>query len=405
VRIRRAARLLSALALLVGCASPTPRPARFLYVWAGTGHPPDQRGTDFIAVLDADSASASYGQVIGATTVAEGGLMPHHSEFVLPRGLPFFANDFTTGRSFLIDPREPASPRLVDTIDSVPGYRQPHSFARLADTLVLATLQFGDPSVAGSPGGLAEFTAEGRLLRTASSRDSSFPGARIRTYGITLLPAIDRALTTSSPMDSERTAHVVQVWRLSDLNLLKTVLVPGIPGDSVEHYPFEVRTLSDGRTVFLNTYNCGFYRITDLDQAEPRIELVLSMREPRRIGCSVPVLAGDFWVMPIAYSHQLVTLDLSDPAHPKEVSQLLTDSTFFPHWLSPDPGSDRLIVTEQGDGPPRLLMARLDRASGQLSWDARFRDDSSRPGISFDRARWPNGLHGMAMPHAALFVP
>jgi hypothetical protein len=206
-------------------------------------------------------------------------------------------------------------------------------------------------------------------------------------------------------MDSERTAHVVQVWRLSELSLLKTLLVPGIPGDSVEHYPFEVRTLSDGRTVFLNTYNCGFYRITDLDQAEPRIELVLSMREPRRIGCSVPVLAGDFWVMPIAYSHQLVTLDLSDPAHPKEVSRLPTDSTFFPHWLSPDPGSDRLIVTEQGDGPPRLLMARLDPASGQLSWDARFRDDSSRPGVSFDRARWPNGLSGMAMPHAALFVP
>jgi len=405
LRIRRVRRWLAAVTLLVGCATP-PHPARYLYVWAGTGHPPAHPGTDFIAVVDADPASKSYGQVLSATSMAEGGLMPHHSEFAFPTGRSFFANDFNSGKSFLIDAREPESPRLLTTIDSIPGYRQPHSFARLADTLVYATLQFGDSSVAGNPGGLAEFSADGRLLRTASSRDSDFPGARIRTYGITLLPAIDRALTTSSPMDTERTAHVVQIWRLSDLTLLKTLAVPGIAGDSVEHYPFEVRTLSDGRTVFLNTYYCGFYRIAGLDQSEPTIELVFSMREPRRIGCSVPILAGKFWVMPIAYSHLLVTLDVSDPAHPKEVSRLPTDSTFFPHWLSADPSTDRLVLTEQGDGPPRVLMARLDRTTGRLSWDPDFKDaGASRPGISFDRTRWPNGLAGMAMPHAALFVP
>jgi len=405
MRIRRADRWLSVAALLVGCAA-APHPARYLYVWAGTGHPPTQAGTDFIAVLDADPASPSYGQVLRATSLAEGGLMPHHSEFTLPAGRPFFANDFSTGRSFLIDAHDPQSPRLLKTIDSIPGYRHPHSFARLADTLVYATLQFGDSTRAGNPGGLAEFSADGRLLRTASSRDSSFPGARIRTYGITLLPMIDRVLTTSSPMDTEQTAHVVQIWRLSDLTLLKTLAVPGIPGDSVEHYPFEARTLSDGRTVFLNTYYCGFYRITGLDQAEPRIELVLSMREPRRIGCSVPVQTGRFWVMPIAYSHLLVTLDLSDPSHPREVSRLPTDSTFYPHWLAADPGTDRLILTEQADGPPRLLMLRLNRSTGQLSWDPGFRDaGASRPGVSFDRPTWPNGLAGMAMPHAALFVP
>ena len=183
--------------------------------------------------------------------------------------------------------------------------------------------------------------------------------------------------------------------------------MPGIPGDSVNAYPFEVRALADGRTLFLNTYNCGFYRITGLETDAPRVELVLAMHHPDRIGCSVPVVLGRYWVMPIAYAHVIVTLDLVDPLHPKEVAVLPTDSTFFPHWLAADPGSDRLVVTEQADGEPRGLIVRLDRGTGRLSWDERFRDPgSARPGVSFDRAEWPGGaIHGMAMPHGALFVP
>jgi hypothetical protein len=83
-----------------------------------------------------------------------------------------------------------------------------------------------------------------------------------------------------------------------------------------------------------------------------------------------------------------------------------TDSTFFPHWIAADPGSDRLVVTEQGDGPPRVLMVRLNRSTGRLTWDEQFWEaDSARPDVSFNRASWPNGIAGMAMPHAALFVP
>lgn len=405
----RLLRLLLPVALFSACAprdggQAAPRPARYLYVWAGTSHH-TEAGTNFIAVIDVDSSSATYGQVL-TTTTAGTGMMPHHAEYILPVGHPFFANDFMTGRTVLIDASTPTSPRLVDTVDRTPGFHQLHSLLRLADTLVVATLQFGDSSLPGNPGGLAEFNAAGRLLRTASSADSSLPGARIRTYGLVLLPAIDRALSTSSPMDSERTANVIQIWRLSDLSLLHTTAMPGIAGDSVEHYPFEARALADGRTVFLNTYTCGFYRITDLDRSEPRVELVYSMREPRRYGCSVPVVAGRFWVMPIAYSHVVVTLDLADPSHPVEVSRLPTDTTFFPHWLAADPGSDRLVVTEQGDGLPRVMMLHLDRSTGRLSWDELFKEaDSTAHGVSFTRAGWPNGVTGPAMPHAALFVP
>jgi len=402
--VRRGAGLIAGLALLAASGG-APRPARFLYVWAGTGH--EHGGTGFVAVLDANPASPGYGRIVGAAPVTEHALMPHHTEYALPGDGRFFANDYTAGLTYLIDGGSAGAPRVAGRLDSVPGFRRPHSFARLRDSRVLATMQFGDSTRPGNPGGLAEFDANGRLLRSGSSADSAFPGARIRTYGVELLPAIDRALTTSAPMETELTANVVQVWRLSDLRLLRTIPVPGLPGDSVNAYPFEVRVLADGRTLFLNTYNCGFYRITGLETEAPRVELVLAMHHPERLGCSVPVVLGRYWVMPIAYAHLIVTLDLADPLHPKEVSALPTDSTFFPHWLAADPGSDRLVVTEQGDGEPRVLMARLDRVTGRLSWDQRFRErDSTRLGVSFNRAEWPGGaIRGMAMPHGALFVP
>ncbi len=401
---------IAALATLAGCSAreappEQPSPARYLYVWAGTGH--GSGGRNFVAVVDVRPESPTYGQILGASAPMDGGRMPHHTEFVLPAGGRYFANDYMAGRNFLVDATTPESPRVTAAPGVAPGFRLPHSFKRLDNSHLLMTLQFGDSTRPGNPGGLAEVDAEGRLVRASSSADSAFPGAAIRTYALEALPGIDRVLTTSSPMDTiERTAHVVQVWRLSDLRLLKTIPVPGLPGDSVEYYPFEVRALEDGKTLLLNTYYCGFYRITDLDQSAPKIDLVLSMREPRRIGCSVPVVRGKFWVMPIAYAHTLVTLDVSDPAHPVEVSALPTDSTFFPHWIAADPGSNRLVVTEQGDGAPRILMIELDPATGRLSWDERFREaDSTARGLSFSRARWPNGVTGHAMPHGALFVP
>jgi hypothetical protein len=395
------------LAVVAGCIrtsslSASRAPSRYLYVWAGTGHD-STPGIDMVTVLDANPASHTYGAVLAALTVDSGGLMPHHTEFVLPAKGPFFANDYNGDKSFLIDFSNPEKPRSDGRIARVPGGRRIHSFLRLPNGNVLATFQFGDGTLAGDPGGLAEFDPRGQLVRSGSSRDAAFPGARIRTYGIAVLPAIDRAVTTSSPMDNERTADVVQVWRLSDLTLLKTLPVPAIKGDSTHMYPFEVRALDDG-SVLMNTYYCGFYRLTEI-ASSPQITRVLELPQPRNGGCSVPLVAGRFWVMPIAYAHRFATIDISDPAHPVEVASFLTDSTFFPHWISADPQSDRVVFTEQGDGPPMVMVAHLDRTTGRLSWDEAFRDPGAATrGVSYHRERWPNGVKGMAMPHGALFV-
>ncbi|HVF40374.1 MAG TPA: hypothetical protein VM939_10770 [Gemmatimonadaceae bacterium] len=325
--------------------------------------------------------------------------MAHHTELSVPSGVPLFANDFTTGQIFLFDLTDPLAPRIAARIDSVPEYRRPHSFARLKNGNVIATLQFGNGSLPGDPGGLAEFTATGQLVRTSSAADAAFPGARIRPNGVELLPAIDRAITTSMPMDDEHTAHVVQVWELSGLRVLHTIPIPPLARDSVSYYPYDARALPDGRTAMLNTYFCGLYRLSDLDSDRPRLDFVHAL--DRSEGCAVATVIGNYWVIPVAYGRAIVSLDVTNPMRPVEVSRLTTDSTFMPHWISADARSDRIVINSTDEGEPRVLVAHLDRNTGRLTWDERFRDaGSSQRGVSF-KHRATGALP--VMTHASLF--
>ena len=377
--------------------------SRYLYVWAGTGNQ-TTKGINSLVVIDVDPASAKYGTVLNALTVDTAGNVPHHTEFELPKSGMFVANDYGADRSYFIDFSNPANPRLAAQTEKVPSAHMVHSFARLPNGNALATVQHGETSIEGHPGGLAEFDNAGKLIRYSSSQDPAFPGARIRTYALTTLPAIDRVVTTSSPMDSERAANVVQVWRMSDLKLLKTLAVPEL-ADTLHIYPFEVRTLGDGKTVMLNTYYCGFYRISGIE-SDPKIERVMAMEHPKNIGCAVPVISGKYMLMPIAYAHRFATIDISNPARPVEVASVAMDSTFYPHWIARDPGSDRIVVTDQGDGPPKVMLGRFDPATGKLTWDERFKDaGAAKPGLSFVNVSWPNGVKGKATPHGAVFVP
>ena len=52
----------------------------------------------------------------------------------------------------------------------------------------------------------------------------------------------------------------------------------------------------------------------------------------------------------------------------------------------------------------RILIAHIDPNSGALTLDTGFRDKgAATPGVSFDRATWPHGATGKAVPHGAVF--
>lgn len=400
----------TAVVAALGCASKGPGatvlPSKYLFVWAGPPGHTAAGGSDFLVVIDANPESSTYSKILTSTEVGTPGAMAHHTELSLPVGHPLFASDYLTGQIFLLDVANPLAPHLSARIDSVPGYRRAHSFARRSNGNVLTAMQNGNATIAGDPGGLAEFDPAGHLLRTSPAADSSFPGARIRPNGIELLPAIDRIVTTSMPMDDEHTADVVQIWRLSDLRLLHTLAMPQSPGDSTGSMPYDTRVLADGRSVMLNTYFCGFYHVSAIETDHPRVDLVAKMREPRSEGCAVAIIASHYWVVPVASGRAIVSLDVADPSHPVEVSRLQTETNFKPHWISMDRGSDRIVVTSTDEGESRVVIAHLDRTSGRLSWDEQFRDaGSARRGVSFDRETWPHGQAAHVMAHAALFGP
>jgi hypothetical protein len=185
----------------------------------------------------------------------------------------------------------------------------------------------------------------------------------IRPYAFAVLPESDRVVTTSAGMMEHSSADVVQVWRLSDLALLHTLAVPparrqdGSVLPKGHELPFEPRAMPDG-SVLLNAFGCGLYHLTGIGTDAPRLRNVYTVEltgvpADRRGACGIPVVVGPYWVMPVGRMNMLVTLDVRDPARPVEVSRLVADTLFRPHWLAKDPGSQRLIVGADGAGGSR----------------------------------------------------
>lgn len=96
---------------------------------------------------------------------------------------------------------------------------------RLPNGNTLATYQFkGQPDVAA--GALVELDPVGKLVRASDASDAT--DSFIRPYSLVAVPALDRVVTTSAPMmATDKASHVIQVWRLSDLKLIKSIVCLG----------------------------------------------------------------------------------------------------------------------------------------------------------------------------------
>ena len=387
--------------------SQAPRPAPYLYVWTGDA---DTLQSDFLAVIDTRPGSPTYARVLSTLPVGVRATTPHHTEHQLERDGVLFANGFGAGRTFRFDLSRPGQPRLLGSFTELGEFGFPHSFVKLPNDNVLATFQ-GRGAKNIPPGGLVELDRQGHLVRASSARAPAFDSAQMRPYSLAVLPGIDRVVSTSTDMIADFGAHL-QIWRLSDLTLLQTIELPATTkSDGHSHaamaksrvedhhlFPGEPRVLADGRTVLLATFTCGFYRVTDIDGAVPRVEFLRAFGGEN---CAVPVLVGSTWIQTIPDEHALVSLDVSDSAHPREIGRVTFDSTFGPHWMAFDEGGSRLVVN---DGKSRMYLVALDHRTGALRIDDSFRDEGATvPGVSFTRDRWPHGATGNAVPHGSVF--
>lgn len=388
--------------------TPVRNPSSWLFVWAGemnvaarSGHVNGARsGTSFLAVLDVEPRSPRYGRLVAMRPVGVPARMPHHTHYEMPMDGLLFANDFEAGETQIFDLTDPLRPRVKASFGDAGPYTHAHSFVRLPNGNTLATFQQkgGDDS---APGALVEIDPQGRVVRTSDASDPAVDDF-VRPYSLAVVPSLDRVVTGSADMlDGKGVSHAIQVWRLSDLKLLKTVVLPTAGMDPVAaEDPSEPRVLSDGRTVLVTTFNCGLFRVDGLDGPDPSASPVYDFGT--RL-CGVPVVAGRFWVAALQSSHSIVSLDVSDPTHPIEVGRLVLGPHDLPHWLSREPDGDRIVITGSGTLFHRLLIAKVDMQTGNLSLDEQFKEPGSKePGFSFDR-HWPDGWNGPAIPHGAVF--
>jgi len=375
-------------------------PGHYLFVWTG-----DQKkqGKDFLAVLDGDPRSPRYGNLLTTVATDQVSVRIHHTEYVMSESGLLFANDHDANRTFVFDLRDPLHPKVAASFTDLAGFAKPHSFVRLPNGNVLASFQH----VAGADhhrgmalgGGLVEIDDSGKAVRSTGNVDPAFPNALMMPYSLAVLPGIDRVLSTNSSMHDEDIAGTtIQLWRLSDLKLIKTAYLD-IGAERFAHLnPEEARVGPDG-AVYVQTLSCGIERVTGLSDGQLESKLVHVF--PGTF-CGVPTIVAHYLVQSVPALHGYVVLDIANGERPREVSRLVISDSYAPHWTAWDPISRRMVVTSSQPGD-RIYVLKLDEASGALTIDEAFRGADGRPGFSFASRRWPHGWTGEGKPHGAVF--
>jgi hypothetical protein len=380
--------------------APIAASGHYLFAWTGDA---SDKGNDFLAVVDADPASASYGRLVTTVATDQQTMNVHHTEYTMPASGMLFANDHDAGRTFVFDVRDPIHPKIATSFTDMAGYMHPHSYLRLPNGNVLATFQHAHhaPSGAttGKSGGLVEIDDSGKVIRSASSADPAFSDALLTPYSLVVLPELDRVVSTNSSMHRDEifTGATYQVWRLSDLKLLETAYFD-VGQNRYAHVGPQEPRLGPDESIYVQTLSCGIERITGLSTDAPRSQLVHTF--PGN-WCGVPTIVGHYLIQSVPATHGLIVLDITYGAKPVEVARLQFSDTFEPHWTGWDAKTKRLVVT---GSEPRLYMLKLDEQTGALTMDDAFLGADGKSGFSFDQREWPHGWTGTGSPHGVVFT-
>ncbi|HEX5270229.1 MAG TPA: selenium-binding protein SBP56-related protein [Gemmataceae bacterium] len=242
--VRRAAAvagLTLALAALIPasaetCLSPfvkrLDRPEKVLYVFCVDA---DAKDNDFLAVIDVEAGSKTYGQITYQLDLGSAGNETHHFGFTDDRthiwGCSLFSN-----KIFIINVADdPAKPKLVKVLDDVPdraGLSGPHSPYAIPGRMLLSFLADKD---GGLPAGLAEFTNDGKYVRTLRMPKESPYG-----YDVAIKPDLNRMVTSSftplrnykkplAKMDLKDFGKELNIWDFRERKILQTLTTGAAP--------------------------------------------------------------------------------------------------------------------------------------------------------------------------------
>lgn len=189
--------LVPSAALAEVCMSPyvkrLDRPEKYLYLFCVDA---DAKDNDFMAVVDVDPESKTYGKITYTLDLGSKGNETHHWGYTDDR-TRIWAGGLLSSKIWILDvATDPAKPRIEKTLDNVPqtaGLTGPHTYYALPGRMLLSFLGAKD---GGLPAGLAEFTNDGKFIRRIDQPKDAPYG-----YDLAVKPERNRMVTSSfTPM-------------------------------------------------------------------------------------------------------------------------------------------------------------------------------------------------------------
>ena len=326
------------LAGVTGCRSrgeaPT-GPEPYLAVWAGDA---DRQQSDFLTIVDVDPGSRSYGKVVKTYPVRSTGNEPHRLQSSWRMDGKLFAGGLLTNRVFVFDLREPEKGSLQKTVDAGGSrrYWTPHHLVSLPDGRVVATCPDraryrGDGrEVLGTPGGLLELDASGRVVRELPADDAKAVTLIVAPTGAAVVPGARRLITTNRGHGFAATTQgemmpgmSVQLWSLRDLRVEQTVVLAAGPRGEENLGPEAVAVLRRKPVAFVSTHEGGALYVSDSVGGDATAFRLAHDFGAGSLPADSAVTPDDRWLVQVLTGRNgLMVLDVSDPVRPRVASTL-----------------------------------------------------------------------------------
>ncbi len=359
-----------------------------LYVWVRDG---DGKDSDFLAVVDVDPESDSYGRITATAPTNSPANEAHHFGYTVDADRIFGAGMFTN-KLFIYDVgTDPHNPTLMNTVDLDPtGYSGPHTMYAVPGGVMLAMLGAVD---GGGPGALVLVDDDGNFQEAwPVLRPTGEPGYM---YDVGVKVEMNRMVTSSwahpghikDGTHAEHSGTEAVVWDWTEKKILQV--------EDLDAGLFEVRWLHgpDGLGGFTNAaFGNTIWYWEDADEdGTLEFHMVIDLGEgaipaDMRISYDNRYLYISLWG-----GGKVVQYDIADRKNPTLMSEVAIPQ---PNMMKLSPDSERLYVTNS-------MLSSLDGEVEFGAWLLNVGPD----GMAIDEAFAPdfqNFPTGPAGPHDML---
>ena len=312
---------------------------KLLYVWTRDG---DHKESDFLAVVDADPNSGSYGKIIATVPTNSAANEAHHFGYTANADRIVAAGMFSN-KLFIYDVKsDPRNPTLIKTVDFDPtGYSGPHTMYAVPGGVLIAMLgKVGG----GGPGALVLVDDDGNFKQAwPVVRSDGQPGYM---YDVGVKPEMNRMITSSwahpghikAGDHPQHSGKDVLVWDWKDKKILQV--------QETDLAPLEVRWLHGpaGLGGFTNAaFGSSVWYWEDADR-DGRLEFYRVIQLPENSAPADMRVSYDnrFLYVSLWGGGKVQQYDIADPKSPKLTSEVAIPQ---PNMMKLTPDSRRLYVT------------------------------------------------------------